>query len=555
MAGKNHLVSNRRDVLKAGVAGVGAAAFAPGLGGALAATDGVRSDLTTPAGRKMLDLYEQAVALMKKKEINDPPQPHSWTFQAYIHCLPRHPLIPEAKDNYLGNGSPAFLAKVDEIYGKNPTGPAADWKKAALACWSTCPHESPYFLPWHRWYLHYFEEIIRGVLNNKDFYLPYWNYAINAGSSLQVPEKFKNPKSSLYEVIRGKGFKTPLGSGKQDVPMNGAGYMLYKNINYRPALTADVYFVSDSGEPDLYFPPSPEWYDYGVTGRIETQPHDNVHVGVGGLMGTVPTAARDPVFFVHHCQVDHLWASWQAYPGSTINFAAPGQGTVTQLTEAEWTAKQFQFVDRQGTLVTVSPPGAVNYQESLGYGYDSLAPRPSALVASALVASRAKAAPVEKTAAPVTLAAKADVSVSATGTTLALASTAPVAANVEEAVAGRLPTHLVLRGVELQQLPDTPLYVFINAPAAALPGVDGPYYVGHINTFNLTMDSPDDGGTGHHHHPGGHNFVFPITAVLAAQEEDGLWDGGDVTVTVTTESTATAGKQVLLTIAAIELVS
>ena len=41
-------------------------------------------------------------------------------------------------------------------------------------------------------------------------------------------------------------------------------------------------------------------------GDIESNPHNNVHVDIGGWMGSVPTAAQDPVFYVHHSNIDRL---------------------------------------------------------------------------------------------------------------------------------------------------------------------------------------------------------------------------------------------------------
>jgi hypothetical protein len=38
--------------------------------------------------------------------------------------------------------------------------------------------------------------------------------------------------------------------------------------------------------------------------------HNRVHVWVGGAMGPM-TSPHDPVFFLHHCNVDRIWALWQ----------------------------------------------------------------------------------------------------------------------------------------------------------------------------------------------------------------------------------------------------
>jgi tyrosinase len=39
--------------------------------------------------------------------------------------------------------------------------------------------------------------------------------------------------------------------------------------------------------------------------------HNSGHVWVGGSMMSVPTAPADPVFWMHHAEIDRLWAEWQ----------------------------------------------------------------------------------------------------------------------------------------------------------------------------------------------------------------------------------------------------
>lgn len=45
--------------------------------------------------------------------------------------------------------------------------------------------------------------------------------------------------------------------------------------------------------------------------------HNSGHVWVGGSMGSILTAPADPVFWMHHAEIDRIWAEWQA--------ANPGQ--------------------------------------------------------------------------------------------------------------------------------------------------------------------------------------------------------------------------------------
>lgn len=62
--------------------------------------------------------------------------------------------------------------------------------------------------------------------------------------------------------------------------------------------------------------------------------HDDIHVEVGGDMSSIWTSAFDPIFWLHHCQVDRLIAMYQAtHPGTyvvpesrspTFSLSAPG---------------------------------------------------------------------------------------------------------------------------------------------------------------------------------------------------------------------------------------
>ena len=38
--------------------------------------------------------------------------------------------------------------------------------------------------------------------------------------------------------------------------------------------------------------------------------HNIVHRFIGGDMGTA-ASPNDPVFFLHHCNIDRIWANWQ----------------------------------------------------------------------------------------------------------------------------------------------------------------------------------------------------------------------------------------------------
>ncbi len=58
--------------------------------------------------------------------------------------------------------------------------------------------------------------------------------------------------------------------------------------------------------------------------------HDTIHGMIGGWMGLVPYSAFDPIFFLHHTNVDRLFAIFQALnPGSYVGSQANRAGTFT----------------------------------------------------------------------------------------------------------------------------------------------------------------------------------------------------------------------------------
>jgi len=90
--------------------------------------------------------------------------------------------------------------------------------------------------------------------------------------------------------------------------------------------------------------------------------HNRVHLWVGGSM-TPGTSPNDPVFFLHHCNVDRLWAAWQLLHPDQPYLPAAGDPDAPQghrLDDAmqPWGGK-------------VTPASTLDYQANLGYRYDT----------------------------------------------------------------------------------------------------------------------------------------------------------------------------------------
>jgi tyrosinase len=44
---------------------------------------------------------------------------------------------------------------------------------------------------------------------------------------------------------------------------------------------------------------------------MEDNPHGTAHISFSGSISSIATAAKDPLFFLLHANVDRLWAKWQ----------------------------------------------------------------------------------------------------------------------------------------------------------------------------------------------------------------------------------------------------
>ncbi|KAJ7288750.1 tyrosinase [Mycena rebaudengoi] len=111
--------------------------------------------------------------------------------------------------------------------------------------------------------------------------------------------------------------------------------------------------------------------DGGSTSNSLEAIHDSVHVDVGGngQMSDPSVAAFDPIFFLHHCNVDRLLSLWSALnPGVWVS---PGKAT-----GGTWTIKRDAQVDKNTDLTpfwntqsTYWESTQVTTTASLGYAY------------------------------------------------------------------------------------------------------------------------------------------------------------------------------------------
>jgi tyrosinase len=214
-----------------------------------------------------------------------------------------------------------FVAAVLAIKAKPPVGLGKyDQYVNVHAMFMHYAHRGPAFFPWHREFLRRFELDLQSVDSNVT--LPYWDWSVDnsTSSSIWNPDFMGgNGRTSDGKVMDGP-FAYDAGNFRlkviPDPPENTADYLRREFGTHAGSLPTpgSVGVARDVTPYDV-----PPWDDTSTSGfrnKLEgflggTQLHNLVHEWVGGSMRP-RTSPNDPVFFLHHCFVDKLWAEWQA---------------------------------------------------------------------------------------------------------------------------------------------------------------------------------------------------------------------------------------------------
>jgi tyrosinase len=176
-------------------------------------------------------------------------------------------------------------------------------------------HRSPSFGPWHRWLLLDFERALQSI--DPSVNLPYWDWTTDrsAKSSLWGPDFLGgNGRTSDQQVTTG-AFAYSTGAWTLTVRVDSRPYLRRSlGASGDPLPTAtEVRQVLGLTPYDSapWNSASPTGFRNQLEGWQGPNLHNRVHVWVGGNMAT-GASPNDPVFWLHHCFIDKLWADWQA---------------------------------------------------------------------------------------------------------------------------------------------------------------------------------------------------------------------------------------------------
>jgi len=438
----------------------------------------VRYDAASAQGQAMLLRYEEAVRRMMALPERDP---RSWTFQWYTHAVRSD----RTRD-----------AELNRVFGSAAT-PA---RQLAARMWNTCRahfdnRELLFFLPWHRMYVYYFERICRSVLEDDSFTLPYWNYS--SGSAV-LPARCRDPRSPLFRADRNAGVN------RGDAIDEG---MPRGTVSAERALARRNYVTRGNDE--------------GFNEFIDEDPHGVVHglVGNDRGMGRVPWAANDPIFWLHHCNIDRIWASWNA----------AGRRNPT---DAAFLDRRFTFADENGREVTATVRDFVDIG-ARGYRYERLENMPAA------AAEAIEAEPAQTRSSAMarrhSIAPTGGIPLGGQAIKVNLGSAQREAESDEAGSPGRR-TYLVLRNYRANVTPGIVYHVYLALPPGTRGEAAQRHYVGPLSFFNAV---PVPGHVGQFT---GKTHRFDVTALAQRLRTAGLL-GANPSVTIAPAGEPAAAAQ------------
>jgi tyrosinase len=328
---------------------------------------------------KFFSLFVQALTTMQKDNQADVP---SFFSVGKVHGLP--------------------YKTWDGAVGSHPWNPNTTWG-------GYCTHGSVLFPTWHRPYMILYEQIIQSYAKQiaatysvdrndwvqaaNELRHPFWDWASNsvppdevvalpqvqitgpAGTKITVDNplyqytfhpidpSFPNPYSLWQTTLRQPTtedesaqddvdqLKAVLGSAQSDI--TSSTYNMLTRVTDWPGFSNHT--------------PG----DGGSTSNSLEAIHDGIHVDVGGAgqMGDPAVAAYDPIFYLHHCNVDRMLQLWSAlHPDVWVssNSAETGTYTIPANTKVDENTPLTPFWKTQSTFWESS---ATRSTSPLGYTY------------------------------------------------------------------------------------------------------------------------------------------------------------------------------------------
>jgi tyrosinase len=182
----------------------------------------------------------------------------------------------------------------------------ADFRNVHSSAGDPEAHQNAGFPPWHRAFLLDLERELQQI--DPSVALPYWRFDEPA------PNLFTRDFMGVTDPSTGRvlfSATNPLQFWATDGVIGIVRRPRFNTQTQRATALQGPVIT----EPETFLlgltATSPPIHRYRRFRRYEGNPHGTAHVSFTGSISQIATAAKDPLFFLLHANVDRLWAKWQ----------------------------------------------------------------------------------------------------------------------------------------------------------------------------------------------------------------------------------------------------
>ncbi|SPO31676.1 related to monophenol monooxygenase [Ustilago trichophora] len=174
-------------------------------------------------------------------------------------------------------------------------------------------HSVAAFLPWHRRFVQAREKALQSCGYTGP--TPYWDWTQSADKNDPINDPILSPKDGFggigrpstgdsQNVVAGPfaNFTLNLIQGDNGTPIYSP-HKIRRSLENNPSLIHN--FNSTAVAKASTFSKFNDYRYY-----VEGTPHGAVHMFVGGDMAPA-SSPQEPLFFLHHAQIDRMWTNWQ----------------------------------------------------------------------------------------------------------------------------------------------------------------------------------------------------------------------------------------------------
>ncbi|SOD42556.1 tyrosinase family protein [Nitrosovibrio sp. Nv4] len=263
----------------------------------------------------------------------------------------------------------------------------AQHRAAFLASPNDPAHGGPAFLPWHREYLARFERALQEI--DPSVSIPYWDWTVDRTATASIWNAdfmggngtggSQRVTTGPFAFSTGEWNLTVLDPG-DTTPFLTRAFGAMGSLPTQSAVDAAKNVVPYDSSPWN----SGSSMNTSFRNRLEGVIHNPGHMWVGGSMMAM-SSPNDPVFWLHHCNIDRLWAEWQRENPSQDYRPASGTPNVVA---GHGLDDPMPPWDEEATPPT---PRSVLDHHALDYTYDNEEPETPQVVALTIDAAPAAA--------------------------------------------------------------------------------------------------------------------------------------------------------------------